>query len=336
MNDKKTNINVFIAYARKDVHYLDQLRIYLKPLDRNKTIKIWYDGEIVPGTVWDKHIKTNLHNADIILMLVSAYSLASDYFYDKELVDAMERHNREETIVIPVILSECLWEHTDLKHLQALPKNGKPLKSWDDESSAYTNIVRGLYKSLELVKKRRENRAKAIKLAEDRKEEEAIANRKAEEEQRLKEEVEANSREEESKLKDKSDKGITKEELVDGSEKNIGDSSEKKSNKKIILIIAGIFIVFLIVIMKVTFRENMITKFSGHSSSIRSVAFSPDGMTVLTGSADNTARLWDLKGNLIQKFTGHSSWIQSVAFSPDGMTVLTSSADNTARLWYVK
>ena len=57
MKNKKTNIDVFIAYARKDVHFLDELRIHLKPLSRNKTIKIWYDGEIVPGTVWEKQIK---------------------------------------------------------------------------------------------------------------------------------------------------------------------------------------------------------------------------------------------------------------------------------------
>jgi len=203
MNDKKTNIDVFIAYARKDVHFLDQLRIYLKPLHRSETIKIWYDGEIVPGTVWEKHIKTNLHNADIILCLVSAYSLASDYFYDKELADAMERHHREEAIVIPVILSDCTWELTDLKHLQALPRDGKPLKSWDDESSAYTNIVRGLYKSIEEVKNRRNNRAKAIELAEARKQEEE--RKLKEQEERSKAKQEAKRQEEERKIKEKAD-----------------------------------------------------------------------------------------------------------------------------------
>ncbi|MBA7533727.1 Tol-Pal system protein TolB [subsurface metagenome] len=73
-----------------------------------------------------------------------------------------------------------------------------------------------------------------------------------------------------------------------------------------------------------------------HEEWISSVAFSPDGKTILTGSGDNTARLWDLKGNELQVFWGHENYITAVAFSPDGKTILTGSEDNTARLWDLK
>jgi WD40 repeat protein len=63
------------------------------------------------------------------------------------------------------------------------------------------------------------------------------------------------------------------------------------------------------------------------------LTFSPDGTTILIGSADNTARLWDLQGKKVQEFKGHKKWVYSVAFSPDGKTILTGSADKTARLW---
>jgi WD40 repeat protein len=67
---------------------------------------------------------------------------------------------------------------------------------------------------------------------------------------------------------------------------------------------------------------------------IWSVAISTDGKTALSGSQDNTLRLWDLAGGReIRKFVGHSEPVQSVAFAPDGKTALSGSLDNTLRLW---
>jgi tetratricopeptide (TPR) repeat protein len=64
------------------------------------------------------------------------------------------------------------------------------------------------------------------------------------------------------------------------------------------------------------------------------VAFSPDGKTVLTGSEDRTARLWDATtGRPLGPPMTHLGQVDSVAFSPDGKTVLTGSGDKTARLW---
>ena len=71
-----------------------------------------------------------------------------------------------------------------------------------------------------------------------------------------------------------------------------------------------------------------------HNDWVAAVAFSPDGKTVLTGSYDNTARLWDAASGEPQgKTMQHNDWVAAVAFSPDGKTVLTGSYDNTARLW---
>ncbi|HKI31749.1 MAG TPA: protein kinase [Gemmataceae bacterium] len=67
---------------------------------------------------------------------------------------------------------------------------------------------------------------------------------------------------------------------------------------------------------------------------VEAVAFSPDGRTVLTGSFDNTARLWDAAtGQLRGEPLRHEGFVYAVAFSPDGRTVLTCSWDKTARLW---
>ena len=79
-------------------------------------------------------------------------------------------------------------------------------------------------------------------------------------------------------------------------------------------------------------RESNI--FQGHESRVLSVAFSPDGKSIVSGSDDNTLRLWDLQGNPIgQPFQGHESSVWSVAFSPDGKAIVSGSDDRRLRLW---
>ena len=74
--------------------------------------------------------------------------------------------------------------------------------------------------------------------------------------------------------------------------------------------------------------------FKGHEDYVISVAFSPDGKTIVSGSLDKTVRLWDTNGKPIgQPFKGHEEAVYSVAFSPDGKTIVSGSYDKTVRLW---
>jgi WD40 repeat protein len=73
--------------------------------------------------------------------------------------------------------------------------------------------------------------------------------------------------------------------------------------------------------------------FQGHTDPVESVAFSPDGSKILSGSYDNTVKLWNAQtGTLEETFQGHTDAVMSVAFSTDGK-VLSGSADNTLRQW---
>jgi WD40 repeat protein len=72
----------------------------------------------------------------------------------------------------------------------------------------------------------------------------------------------------------------------------------------------------------------------GHTDWVNSVAFSPDGGRIVTGSLDQTARLWDAQtGTPLLELKGHTGFVRTSAFSPDGTRILTGSDDGTARVW---
>ncbi|GKZ39322.1 hypothetical protein AbraIFM66950_012289, partial [Aspergillus brasiliensis] len=72
----------------------------------------------------------------------------------------------------------------------------------------------------------------------------------------------------------------------------------------------------------------------GHSSTVRSVAFSPDGRTLASASDDQIIKLWNTAMGVKQRtLTGHSDTVWSVAFSPDGHTLASASHDHTIKLW---
>jgi formylglycine-generating enzyme required for sulfatase activity len=141
-------IEIFFSYARKDELLRDELAKHLKPLQQEGIIEAWHDREIPPGTEWQNEIDRHLESAQIILLLISSDFLASDYCYSRELKRALERHDSNEACVIPVILRSCDWQNTGFGKLQVLPTDGKAIKGWSDIDEAFTDVVRGLRRSI--------------------------------------------------------------------------------------------------------------------------------------------------------------------------------------------
>ncbi len=137
-------VELFYSYAHEDEPLRRELEKHLKLLERQGLLRGWHDRELVAGTDWDREIDERLRSADVILLLVSADFMASDYIWGKELRVAMARHEAGEARVIPVVLRPVDWSAAPFARLQALPKDARPVVSWASRDEAFADVARGI------------------------------------------------------------------------------------------------------------------------------------------------------------------------------------------------
>lgn len=136
-------LNVFISYSHKDEAFKEALDAHLTILKRSEKINTWNDRAILAGTEWNDEIKQQLEDAHIILLLISANFLASDYIWKEELARAMERHDRGEAKVVPIFIKHCEWKGASFGRVQGLPKDAKPVGDPNNDE-AWTGVATGI------------------------------------------------------------------------------------------------------------------------------------------------------------------------------------------------
>lgn len=140
----KVGIKLFYSYSHRDEALRDELEVHLSLLQRQGFIDSWHDRSITAGSEWARNIDEQLVAADIILLLVSADFLASDYCYDIEMQRALERHHAGICRVIPIILRPVDWRNAPFGELQALPRDAKPVTTWTNTDEAWLNIAKSI------------------------------------------------------------------------------------------------------------------------------------------------------------------------------------------------
>jgi hypothetical protein len=137
-------VKIFFSYSHRDESLRDELEKHFSLLKRSAIIETWHDRRIGAGQEFDKSISQYLESADIILLLISADFLASDYCYEREMRRALERHEAGEARVIPVILHACDWQHSPFGKLLAVPTDARPVSKWPDQNEAFLDIVQAI------------------------------------------------------------------------------------------------------------------------------------------------------------------------------------------------
>ncbi len=146
----RSALRLFYSYSHKDERLRDEMETHLKILHRRGLIQSWHDRKIEAGDDWKQAIDENLERTDIILLLVSADFIASDYCYEIEMKRAMERHKAGEAKVVPVIVRDVNWQSAPFGDLQ-VPKDAKALSLWEDKDSAWRNVSEGIEKAVHSI-----------------------------------------------------------------------------------------------------------------------------------------------------------------------------------------
>lgn len=137
-------VDLFFSYSHRDEDLRDELEIHLAMLKRQGLIRAWHDRRIPAGGDVHEEISEHLEEADVMLILVSPYFLASDYCYNVEMRRALERHEAGEARVIPIILEPCDWHNAPFGHLRATPTDGKPVSKFPNLHDAFLEVTQDI------------------------------------------------------------------------------------------------------------------------------------------------------------------------------------------------
>jgi hypothetical protein len=160
-------VNLFFSYSHKDEELRNELETHLALLKRQGVISSWHDRRITAGSDMGKTISAELESAQIILLLVSAHFLASDYCFEKEMTRALEKHNDGSAIVIPVILHPCDWHSAPFGHLRATPTDGKPVSMYANQHEAFAIVAKDVREAAEAFRRREASPHEAAESASD-------------------------------------------------------------------------------------------------------------------------------------------------------------------------
>jgi tetratricopeptide (TPR) repeat protein len=135
---------VFFSYSQADDDHCGHLERHLAALRREGAIETWHGHRIAPGEDWRAGIGKALREADLILLLISADFLASDFCVDEQMTHAIERHRQGAAHVIPIAVRPVDWGRLPFASLPALPRDRRPVTLWPDIDEAWTNVAEGI------------------------------------------------------------------------------------------------------------------------------------------------------------------------------------------------
>lgn len=143
----------FISYSHHDHSGFDRLLVHVTPVAHLFNFRLWYDRRIRPGYYWNDFIRSAIVDLDIYILLVTNDFFASDYILRQELPAMIERHQKHNALLIPVIFRNSLWRGFFGDYIEVTPKNAKhnlvPVCDWSDRERALAEAGKAIFDAVE-------------------------------------------------------------------------------------------------------------------------------------------------------------------------------------------
>jgi hypothetical protein len=145
---------VFVSYAHEDRGWCDSLLRHLGALRQAGRIHPFDDSQIEPGE-WERQLRTEVVQADVIVLIVTASFGNSRFCTSVELAQALHRFERDGTRVIPILAEHCDWQALPIARFQFLPKDAQrnltPLSDWPDANRPLSHIAQTIRTVVEQI-----------------------------------------------------------------------------------------------------------------------------------------------------------------------------------------
>ena len=140
---------VFISYSHKDKRWLDQLQVFLKPLERSGKVTRWDDTKIKAGHKWKDEIQAGLESAKVAVLLISADFLASDFIAENELPPLLEAAADGGAAILSVVISPCVLPPS-ISQFQTVNDPNRPLvdMSKGDRDRVWVKVVKNIEEAI--------------------------------------------------------------------------------------------------------------------------------------------------------------------------------------------
>lgn len=155
MSSKQRPVQVFVSYSHRDRLHLDKLRVHLAGLERSGSVRCWWDGVLETGKAWEPQILEALRSADVVLLLLTANFVASDYCIEEELRLARERETRGEIDLVPIFVEPFDLGAHWLGKLQAITMDGKAITQSRLGPAAWEYVARQIRLKVECIEGKR-------------------------------------------------------------------------------------------------------------------------------------------------------------------------------------